>query len=97
MNLDYFSNENRATTYQWIVTPRFARPNQGFCNGAPSDTRVRLAAPPRNRSWYELLHVGRRTRVEPWARLWAEGNGAVWRDDATDTEQRTALGTRVLE
>ncbi|MER5641059.1 hypothetical protein ABT095_29420 [Kitasatospora sp. NPDC002227] len=34
--------------------------------------------------------------TQPWARLWAEGHGAVWRADAEYTERREAEWARVL-
>jgi len=31
---------------------------------------------------YTLLAQGKEAGEEPWARLWDEGHGAVWRRDA---------------
>jgi hypothetical protein len=46
--------------------------------------RGRLAATLEPRTWsmHTLLHDGHRSGAQPWARLWSEGHGAVWRRDA---------------
>jgi len=41
----------------------------------------------RIRSMYELLERGHRAREDPWARLWREGHGAVWRGNADYVQQ----------
>jgi hypothetical protein len=45
----------------------------------------RLLAPMlarRARAMYDLLADGHATGTQPWARLWAEGHGRVWWQDA---------------
>jgi Ser/Thr protein kinase RdoA (MazF antagonist) len=37
---------------------------------------------PRTMSMYDLLARGHETGTEPWATLWNEGHGDVWREDA---------------
>jgi hypothetical protein len=35
----------------------------------------------RSRAMYDLLAAGHATGRQPWARLWAEGHGDIWRRD----------------
>lgn len=42
---------------------------------------------PRIRSMYDLLREGHHSGTEPWARLWSEGHGRVWLDDAEYAER----------
>ena len=42
---------------------------------------------PRIMSMYDLLREGHDSRTQPWARLWAEGHGRVWLDDAEYAER----------
>lgn len=46
--------------------------------------RDRLAAllVPRIMSMYDLLREGHQTAAQPWARLWSEGHGQAWLNDA---------------
>jgi hypothetical protein len=53
-----------------------------------------LAVPAR--AMYELLARGADTGEQPWARLWSEGHGTVWHDDAEFIEQRTERWRRAL-
>ena len=48
------------------------------------DERLWLSATlaPRTWSMYTLLEQGKETGEQPWARLWDEGHGAIWRRDA---------------
>ena len=57
--------------------------------GLSDDQRVELAEmlAPRIWSMYALLEHGHSDTVEPWARLWSEGHGEVWRADAEYAEQ----------
>ena len=59
--------------------------------GMDSDDRLRLAAAlvPRTWSMYTLLAQGKEAGEEPWARLWDEGHGAIWRRDAEWAEANT--------
>lgn len=66
--------------------------------------RERLARTlaPRTWSMHTLLAHGHRTGEQPWARLWDEGHGEVWRHDAEWVEAhaealRTALTHRTVE
>lgn len=66
--------------------------------GLDDDGRVRLAGLLARRTWsmYDLLDRGHRTGTQPWARLWDEGHGTSWRNDAEWIEAhgaalRTAL------
>jgi len=68
--------------------------------GLPQSSRAELAAllSPRIWSMFRLLERGRRDSVEPWARLWTEGHGEVWRRDAEYVEQhRTELLVALLD
>ncbi|MHA6630684.1 phosphotransferase [Pseudonocardia sichuanensis] len=51
--------------------------------GLDEDRRRRLAPmlARRSRAMYDLLAGGHATGAQPWARLWDEGHGAVWRRD----------------
>ncbi len=42
----------------------------------------------RARAMHDLLAAGHATGTQPWARLWAEGHGEVWRKDADYAGQR---------
>lgn len=42
---------------------------------------------PRIMSMYELLRAGKDIGVQPWARLWDQGHGRAWINDAEYTEQ----------
>jgi hypothetical protein len=66
--------------------------------GLTEAQRVGLAdvLAPRVRSMFTLLQQGARDRVQPWARLWADGHGEVWREDADYVEQHRALLLAVL-
>ena len=46
---------------------------------------------PRIWSMYTLLKLGHGDSVEPWARLWLEGHGHVWRTDAECVEKHHDL------
>ena len=48
---------------------------------------VNLLAVPA-RAMYELLSDGAATGTQPWARLWDEGHGQVWRSDTEFIERR---------
>lgn len=60
--------------------------------------RCRLAdrLAPRSWSMHTLLAEGHRTGLLPWARLWEEGHGDVWRRDAEWVEARAGGLRRVL-
>ena len=51
--------------------------------------RTGLAAVLGRRVWsmFSLLEHGGRSGVQPWARLWAQGHGEVWRTDAEYVER----------
>ena len=70
-----------ATPWPDVVT-RLRGLAKGY--GMDEDDRIRLAATLAPRAWsmYELLRTGKEAGEEPWARLWDEGHGAVWRRDA---------------
>ncbi len=57
--------------------------------GLSGDQRVELAAllAPRIWSMHTRLEQGHEDGVEPWARLWSDGHGAVWRADAEYAER----------
>jgi len=57
------------------------------------DERLRLSATlaPRTWSMHTLLEQGKETGEEPWARLWDEGHGAIWRRDAEWVEANAEL------
>ena len=38
-------------------------------------------------SMYDLLREGHDSGTQPWARLWAEGHGRVWLDNAEYAER----------
>lgn len=61
--------------------------------GLAGDHRVELAEmlAPRIWSMYTLLELGHSDSVEPWARLWSEGHGHVWRTDAEYVEKHHDL------
>jgi len=42
---------------------------------------------PRIMSMYDLLREGHDSGTQPWARLWAEGHGRVWLDNAGYAER----------
>ncbi|MER7548336.1 phosphotransferase [Spirillospora sp. NPDC127506] len=42
----------------------------------------------RTRSMHDFLHDQAAQGVHPWARLWAEGHGDIWRSDAEYIEER---------
>jgi hypothetical protein len=42
----------------------------------------------RARAMYDLLAAGHDAGVQPWARLWAEGHGEIWRLDAEYAARR---------
>lgn len=46
---------------------------------------------PRIWSMYTLPERGHIDSVEPWARLWSEGHGDVWRTDAEHVEKHHEL------
>ena len=60
--------------------------------------RVRLADTLAARTWsmHRLLADGHRDGVQPWARLWDEGHGAVWRQDAEWIEEHADALRRAL-
>ena len=41
---------------------------------------------PRTLSMYQLLERGFEERHQPWARLWEDGHGRVWKADANYTD-----------
>jgi phosphotransferase family enzyme len=57
--------------------------------GLDEEQRRRLAPmlARRARAMYDLLAAGHAHGTQPWARLWAEGHGGVWRRDAAYIEQ----------
>ncbi|WP_330239699.1 phosphotransferase enzyme family protein [Streptomyces sp. NBC_00525] len=50
----------------------------------------------RTRSMYDFLRDQAALGAQPWSRLWAEGHGDVWRNDADYIEQRAHEWTRAL-
>ncbi len=42
-------------------------------------------------SMYDLLRTGHETAAQPWARLWDDGHGRAWLDDANYAQRH--LGT----
>ncbi|WP_255953194.1 phosphotransferase [Streptomyces odontomachi] len=50
----------------------------------------------RTRAMYDFLRTEAAEHRQPWARLWAEGHGDVWRSDAEYIEQREAEWLRAL-
>jgi hypothetical protein len=50
----------------------------------------------RARSMYDFLADAASSRAEPWARLWRQGHGQVWRSDSEFIEQRTTLWESAL-
>ncbi len=42
---------------------------------------------PRIMSMYDLLREGHGLGTQPWARLWVEGHGRVWLDNAEYAER----------
>lgn len=42
---------------------------------------------PRVMGMYDLLREGHKSSTQPWARLWAEGHGRVWLDNAEYAER----------
>jgi len=58
--------------------------------GLDEEQRRRLAPmlARRSRAMYDLLAAGRATGAQPWARLWTEGHGEVWRRDTVHIEER---------
>ena len=61
--------------------------------GLSGDHRVELAEvlAPRIWSMYTLLEQGHSVSVEPWATLWSEGHGDIWRTNAEYAEQHHRL------
>ena len=56
------------------------------------------ALAPRIWSMHALLEQGGRGGAQPWARLWAEGHGEVWREDAEHVERhRSVLRAALLD
>lgn len=51
---------------------------------------------PRIRSMYDLLERGHRGGVEPWARLWRDGHGSIWRAHADYAERHAGMLLRAL-
>lgn len=49
------------------------------------------------RSMFEFLRERGETGVQPWARLWIEGHGRTWLDDALYSEQRLRVWEDALE
>lgn len=47
-------------------------------------------------SMVDLLRDGHRTGAQPWARLWVEGHGSVWRSHAVWTERHAHALCRAL-
>lgn len=66
--------------------------------GLDDEGRARLLATlvPRTWSMHTLLEHGHRTGEQPWAGLWDEGHGAVWRRDAEWTEANLPTLRRAL-
>jgi hypothetical protein len=50
----------------------------------------------RARAMHDLLPAGHATGTQPWARLWAEGHGQVWRQDADYIAQDAQNRLRAL-
>jgi hypothetical protein len=51
---------------------------------------------PRIRSMYEFLRESYRKGVEPWSRLWGEGHGDMWLEDAIYVEERRHVWDEAL-
>lgn len=47
-------------------------------------------------SLYELLERGGRDGLEPWCRLWHDGHGGTWLQNAEFTKRHASLLTRAL-
>jgi Ser/Thr protein kinase RdoA (MazF antagonist) len=60
--------------------------------GLDEEQRRRLAPmlTRRSRAMYDLLAAGYAEEAQPWARLWAEGHGEIWRRDTTHIGQHEA-------
>ncbi|HYH28917.1 MAG TPA: phosphotransferase [Pseudonocardia sp.] len=58
--------------------------------GLDEEQRRRLAPmlARRSRAMYDLLAAGHANGTQPWARLWAEGHGEVWRRDTEYAAER---------
>ena len=52
---------------------------------------------PRVRSMYEFLKDGHDRSLEPWSRLWEEGHGQTWREDALYIGQRIGVWETALD
>ena len=50
----------------------------------------------RTRSMHDFLAAGATDGLEPWARLWREGQGKAWRRDSEFIEGRAALWEQAL-
>jgi Phosphotransferase enzyme family len=50
----------------------------------------------RTRSMHDFLAAAGSNRQEPWARLWREGHGHVWRSDSEFIEQRSMVWESAL-
>lgn len=61
--------------------------------GLSGEHRVALAEmlAPRIWSMHRLLEQGHTDRIEPWAKLWSDGHGSLWRTDAEYAEQHHLL------
>jgi hypothetical protein len=66
--------------------------------GLDGNGRERLAdlLAPRTWSMHTLLEAGHRSGEQPWARLWAEGHGTVWRSHAEWIEEHDDVLRRAL-
>ena len=66
------------------TTPDWARACGTSRTRPTASCRERLLAflPRRAMGMYELLARGHASGTQPWARLWAQGHGAVWRAKA---------------
>jgi hypothetical protein len=51
---------------------------------------------PRVRSMYEFLRESHANGVEPWSRLWGEGHGDMWLEDAIYVEERRHVWDEAL-
>lgn len=68
----------------------------GYGLDAAGRERLLATLGPRTWSMHTLLEHGHRTGEQPWARLWDEGHGAVWRRDAEWTEANLPTLRRAL-
>ena len=63
----------------------------GYELAVPGRAAIVSMLGPRVRSMYEFLKNGHDRDVEPWSRLWMEGHGRAWLEDALYIEQRRRI------